>query len=78
MIKIKGKKVFVSKDVCERIKTVKDLNDFYAWCEADGVWDYAYTFETNNEHIDELVYEMNYKPGVYDKINVERILGESI
>ena len=33
------KEIYVSKDICKRIRNAKDLSDLYAYCERD------YTYE---------------------------------
>jgi len=81
------KTIYVSKDICERIKTDKDLSDFYAYCERDfKYWEVnnakdeeeymnalpTYLFE--DERIAEEL-DFNYRAGEYDEENVKRILG---
>ena len=66
----------VSKAISSRIKSTKDLNDFYAFIERFGD-DYEYEFESVGDlmRIDRLVEDINYEKGVYDEENVKRILG---
>ena len=79
------KDIKVSKEICKRIKTSKDLSDFYAYCERnydsdyydqDDYLDLSYSFdESEQDRIDELMDGINYIPGEYDEENVNRILG---
>ena len=81
------KEIIVSKEICKRINTSKDLSDFYAYCERDySVDDYdnfddyvddlpSYYFEEEQDKIDDLVGGINYQAGIYDEENVKRILG---
>jgi len=68
----------VSDDIASKIKTPKDLNDFYAYCESNrGGMYFTYLFsEKHNERIDKLLADINYVCGVYDDKNVNRILGD--
>ena len=69
------KETFVKKEICERIKTGKDLSDFYAYCERFDD-DLTYSFdESEFERIDKLVDYVAYVVGNYDEENVKRILG---
>ena len=72
-------KILVRKSVSERIKTAKDLNDFYAYCERDmESLELSYDWESQEdlERIENTIYDnVNYCYGVYDEENVKRILG---
>ena len=64
----------VSLDVCKRILTTKDLNDFYAYTERYGDhFDYLFP-EEEQDRIDKLFDDLNYMPGEYDLNNIKRIL----
>ena len=64
----------VPKCISERIRTSKDLSDYYAYEERWGD-EISYQFdESEQERIDELVYDINYEQGVYDIENVNRIV----
>lgn len=65
----------VKKEIGKRIRTVKDLNDFYAYEERFGGEDYSYDFGEETERIEGLMDSLNYEQGIYDSENVERILG---
>ena len=63
----------VSLAVSKQIKTAKDLSDFYAYAERYGD-DFAYEFaESEQERIDALMVDINYRQGEYDVENVNRI-----
>lgn len=70
-------RIVLTKKQCSKIKTSKDLNDIYAYFERGGSSN-TYLFDTTEqeqERIDALVNDINYKGGVYDSKNVDRILG---
>ena len=79
-------KVFPS--IANRIVSVEDLNDFYAYMDdLEIVGDYksqeeyldnlpTFLFPLKNcNHIEELTNQMNYEVGRYNLNNVKRILG---
>ena len=75
-----GEVIKVNKQVSKRIKTTKDLNDFYAYCERnmdeDEICNLSYEFyETEAKRIDDLLDDIDYTQGIYDKKNIKRILG---
>lgn len=65
----------VCKAISKRIRTSKDLGDFYAYIERWGD-DYTYSFATSEQdRIDDLIDEIVYTAGVFDFENVKRIMG---
>ena len=79
-IDLKRKVVNVGREVCRRIDTAKDLNDFYAYIERFGDSDWEYNFDVDCERIDRLLEDADfgYEQGVYSRANVERILGQKL
>lgn len=81
---MKDNTIKVSLAVSKRIKTAKDLSDFFAFMEKD--WDYTeedykndrvptYSFaESEQERIDNLMGGICYLSGKYDRENIYRIL----
>lgn len=72
------KQIVVSKLVSSKIKTPKDLNDFYAFMESnlEPEVEVSYLFaEDEQDKIDELMDDLDYIVGVYDLDNIKRILG---
>ena len=80
-----------SKEQSERIKTLQDLCDIYAYCERNladrhfesqeemlsALPNYCF-YESEQERIDELIKDgYEYAFGEYDDENVKRILGEN-
>ena len=64
----------VPKCISERIKSSKDLSDYYAYEERWGD-EITYQFEEEEQdRIDSLMSDINYEQGVYDRENVYRIL----
>ena len=64
----------ISKAQARAIKTSQDLGDLYAYCERLGD-DVAYSFPpSEQERIDALINNINYKGGEYNADNVNRIL----
>lgn len=67
----------VDNKVANKIKSVKDLNDFYAFMERNGQ-EYEYDFGNESERIDELMDDINYTCGYYDFANIKRICGRNL
>ena len=69
------REIRVSKEICKRIITSKDLSDFYAYCERFDD-DLTYSFdESEQDRIGALCDYINYTAGNYDEENVKNILG---
>ena len=65
----------VPEEIAKRIRSLKDLNDFYAYAERLGD-NFTYSFpESEQDRIDELVELINYTAGEYDEANAKRIYG---
>ena len=58
----------VSTETCAKIHNAQDLGDFFAYCERWGD-NIAYTFpESEQERIETLMLNINYKQGEYKRI----------
>ena len=67
--------ITVTPKVAARIRTAKDLNDFFAFMERDVDVVLTYTWPENEQvRINELMNDILYQPGVFDEDNVNRIL----
>ena len=63
----------VPETVASRIRTVKDLNDFYAYVERFGdEYNYSWPIE-DLDRIEDMMDDLNYYQGEYDEENVDRI-----
>lgn len=67
----------VALEVAQKIRTSKDLSDFYAYVErfGDNITGYNWP-ESEQDRIDGLVDGINYEPGKFDRENITRIFGE--
>lgn len=64
----------ITKAQAQRIRTAQDLGDLFAYVERWGD-DVAYTFpESEQERINALMLDINYKQGEYNADNVKKIL----
>ena len=79
---MKDNTIKVSLAVSKRIKTAKDLSDFYAYMEREcsGTLEDMPTYcfaESEQERIDKLMGSINYEQGRYDDENVYRMLKDT-